>query len=114
MEYYIIESKLIRSGSRRVFRIVTLVAEDEKSAKNLGSISTPSTPNVTKEKEPGAHFEPHPDVIARIAEAERMPHLYGECLAFNHDRSITGLECSCYRGKRIAALTKARDKLAKK
>lgn len=50
---------------------------------------------------------------ARIAEAERMPHLYGECLAFNHDRSITGLECSCYRGKRIAALTEARDRIAK-
>lgn len=41
---------------------------------------------------------------ARLAEAERAPH-GNDCLSFNHDRSATGLDCSCARGKRIAQLS---------
>lgn len=44
---------------------------------------------------------------ARLEEAERVPHRKETCLMFNYDGTPSGLECSCYRGKRIAELRAA-------
>lgn len=49
---------------------------------------------------------------ARLAEAERAPH-GNDCLSFNHDRSATGLDCSCARGKRIAQLSSVQQEASK-
>ena len=55
-----------QNGVQRDFRIVTLVAEDEKSAKNLGSTSTPSAPNMPKfAAGMVVMYDPQPDSICK-------------------------------------------------
>lgn len=49
---------------------------------------------------------------ARLAEAERAPH-GNDCLSFNYDRSATGFDCSCARGKRIAQLSSVQQEAPK-